>query len=124
MATIIRNRERVEQIFYSIFFTEDGNSGFSFPCDEDGNVMLDKMEDPAINNYNWCVEHGIPSRIHHEHHVWHENAVAKCECGKEIELYDEYLGACECPHCGRWHNLFGQLLKHPDNWGLNNDYDY
>ena len=83
MATIIRNRERVTEIFDSIFFTEDGNGGFSFPCDEDGNVMLSNMEDPAINNYNWCVEHGIPARIRKERSTWTENARAICECGKE-----------------------------------------
>lgn len=24
--------------------------------------------------------------------------------------------ARECPHCGQWYNLFGQRLKHPDEW--------
>lgn len=46
----------------------------------------------------------------------------KCECGKVIELWNEYLGASECEYCGRWHNLFGQLLNNPETWSRGDDW--
>lgn len=46
----------------------------------------------------------------------------KCECGKVIELWNEYLGASECEYCGRWHNLFGQLLNDPSTWSRGDDW--
>lgn len=45
-----------------------------------------------------------------------ENAKGICECGNEVELMDEYLGAFECPHCKRWHNILGQALLSPEYW--------
>ena len=51
-----------------------------------------------------------------------EPATGVCECGHRIALWDEYMGACECPHCGRWYNLFGQELNHPDTWRNGDDW--
>lgn len=45
-----------------------------------------------------------------------ENATALCSCGEIIELRNQHLGACECPNCGQWYNLFGQTLKNPRHW--------
>ena len=47
-----------------------------------------------------------------------------CNCGHKIELYDRYLGACECPYCGQWWNLFGQELKNPEHWNDYGEMDY
>lgn len=43
-------------------------------------------------------------------------AYGTCHCGGTVELTDEYMGACECPNCGQWYNLFGQELLPPDMW--------
>ena len=39
-----------------------------------------------------------------------------CSCGQWVELVDEYYGACQCPKCGKWYNLFGQELVSPEYW--------
>lgn len=48
-----------------------------------------------------------------------EPALARCTCGTEFALTDEYMGACSCPNCGRWYNLFGQSLRNPSEWEEN-----
>lgn len=45
-----------------------------------------------------------------------------CHCGHRIELYNEYLGACECPYCGQWWNIFGQELKPVEQWKDGDDW--
>ena len=45
-----------------------------------------------------------------------EPAHGTCICGEEVSLWDQYYGACECPKCGRWYNLFGQELVAPEHW--------
>lgn len=44
-----------------------------------------------------------------------EPAVGICVCGMEVELVNQYMGACQC-ECGRWYNLFGQRLIDPKYW--------
>ena len=39
-----------------------------------------------------------------------------CSCGKTIILEDQYMGACKCPKCGKWYNMFGDRIKTPDEW--------
>lgn len=39
-----------------------------------------------------------------------------------IDLWDEYLGACECPNCGRWYNIMGQELNPPSTWRDGDDW--
>lgn len=34
----------------------------------------------------------------------------------EYELVNQYQGACPCPKCGQWYNLFGQELINPQYW--------
>lgn len=26
------------------------------------------------------------------------------------------MGACQCPKCGKWYNIFGQALLDPEFW--------
>lgn len=49
-------------------------------------------------------------------------AIAKCDCGEEFPLENQYLGACECPGCGQWYNLFGQELNDPSTWSEGGDW--
>ena len=46
----------------------------------------------------------------------HTCNIGKCECGNEVMLMDQHMGAAECPECGQWYNLFGQKLKPPEDW--------
>ena len=127
---IIAQRERVTHIEYRREFQGIGQtegSGFSFPCDKDGNLKTDDMHyDCWKGNYDMCVsspDKFIDRGIVENSWTYMENAKALCSCGKEIELYDEYMGACPCDNCGQWYNIFGQALNKPQYWEEEDD-DY
>ena len=123
-----RNGEWVEEVSYELCFYHEPGGGSAFPCDENGNVLFDKMEEPAVRNYNRCLELGAGhfpvafKEVEREVRRWREPNSGICECGKRIELFNEYLGASECPYCGRWHNLFGELLNDPRTWRDGDDW--
>lgn len=104
---------------YELTFDDGNNNGYSFPCDESGH-LLPKMADTAVQNYNWCMAHPERfvrwNRVISFHRRLRKNATGCCSCGEVIELYDACNGACECPNCGQWYNLFGQELLPPDEW--------
>jgi len=112
--------ERKTDISYWLEFMYDRNSGLCFPCDEKGN-LLDGLSKEALANYKEAL--ATPERFKTYNKVkrrevrYTEPAHGTCECGREIELVDQYLGACEC-ECGRWYNLFGQELNDPSTWGV------
>lgn len=120
---IISEKKRIKHVEYRREFQtigEPDGCGFSFPCDKEGNLKTDdiyyndwkKIYDFCVSNPDKFIDKGITEDIW----TYMENAKALCICGKEIELYDEYMGACECPYCGRWYNLFGQELKNQEYW--------
>lgn len=115
----IIQRKPVEVIEFSIEFTDETGSGYSFPCDSAGNVQLDN--DAARRNYEWALAHSemFPVQFNEftrRTRTYTENAHGTCVCGAEVELYDQYRGACQCPKCERWYNLFGQSLIPPQYW--------
>ena len=115
----IREREYVEQDVYSLEYTDEHGDGFSFPCDENGDP--DGLRPEAAANLEFCRAN--PERFARAGVVtkrtlrWREPAAATCECGETFPLQDVYLGACPCPNCGTWYNLFGQELLPPYKWG-------
>ena len=124
---IIRPDSRLEVTYGLRFFVEPGG-GFEFPCDADGNVLFDKMTECAANNYKYCMEH--PEKYPYCYNVVHkysrwikDTSYGTCHCGERVYLINEYMGACECPRCGQWYNLFGQELLSPNKWG-EVEYDY
>ena len=118
---IIRERHKEEQVEYNRQFTYVGEyfgNGFSFPCDENGN-LFDDLSDSAKENFKWCLSH--PEKVTDDGVVKRRYyatipALNRCRCGFEFDLMDEYMGACECPACGQWYNLFGQELNDPSMW--------
>ena len=113
-----------EDIIYELVFLDRDNNGFTFPCSSDGEPILNPA---AKKNYDFCMAHPekfvIYNKVVGYKQRYKENAHGTCHCGEQIELYDEYLGACQCPKCGQWYNLFGQELEPPSQWG-DVDYDY
>lgn len=106
-------------INYEITFDDGRNNGYAFPCDENGN-LVGGLSDAAISNYQWCLNHPeeferFNKIIRFERRV-RNNARGICDCGNEVELYNEYMGACQCEKCGQWYNLFGQKLMPPSMW--------
>ena len=120
--------EWVEEVSYSLCFYTEPGGGSAFPCDEHGNVKFEKMHEPAKQNYERCLKAGpehFPvafKEVERTVRRWREPNSGVCDCGNRIELYNEYLGGCECPHCGRWWNLFGQALKNPEEWKDGDDW--
>lgn len=103
---------------YSVVFDDGHHNGFSFPREKDGTLL--PLNPAAKENYDFCMK--SPERfarfnvVERERWSYTEPASGKCKCGNHIELVNEYLGACECPHCGQWYNLFGQELLPPNQW--------
>lgn len=108
-----------EVVDYSLVYDDGIGNGFWFPCDKEGN-LLPGVTDAARENQSFCFRH--PERYTRWNKVVERrrdertSPVGICECGAKIDLYDSYLGACECPGCGKWYNLFGQELLPPENW--------
>lgn len=104
---------------------EAEGTGYSFPCNSSGAVDTnDENYEYWKENFEYCISHpdeyedcGVVCNS------WEyiEPAKAKCSCGSEILLTDEYLGACKC-ECGQWYNLFGQSLLDPEYWEESYDY--
>lgn len=120
---IVRPDRRLEVTYELCFFVEPGG-GFEFPCDADGNLL--PMNDAASKNYKYCMEHpekfSYCYNVVHKYSRWIKDApYGTCHCGETVYLLDEYMGACQCPKCGQWYNLFGQELLPPDEW---EDVDY
>ena len=115
----------VDKVYYDLNFDDGCGNGFCFPCDANGN-LLPGINEAAYQNYLFCMQH--PERFARfkkvDRHASRERIPAHgvCDCGEEIELYDQYLAACECPRCGRWYNLFGQELLPPTEWENENEW--
>ncbi len=113
-----------EDVWHELVFDDGHNNGFGFPCSPDGEPMLNPA---SKENYDFCMAH--PEKFVRYNKVveyrrrYKENARGTCHCGEQVELYDEYMGACRCFNCGQWYNLFGQELAPPSQWG-EVDYDY
>lgn len=102
---------------------EPAGCGFSFDCDTEGNVL--ESNAAQVENYKFAVAH--PERFQDlgvvvnmfEHVV---PAHGTCRCGETVHLVDQFCGACECPRCGQWYNLFGQELLPPEMWEEDKEY--
>ena len=118
--------EVVEKVDYELCFYRDYTGGFAFPCDENGNVD-ENMNPATIENYHWCMENKdkFPyyfNEVVKSCHSWREPNTGTCHCGQEMELVDQYMGACECPKCGQWYNILGQELNNPSTWSDGDDW--
>lgn len=125
--TIIKPRERVQKTDYyrEFLWKNDPSGGFSFPCDEKGNLFPDAT-DAAKENYERALhddrleDFGIVKNTYN----YTEPAIGKCSCGCEMEMIDQYMGAFECDDCGQWYNLSGQALEPVEKWNDYGELDY
>lgn len=103
---------------HELVFDDGHNNGFGFPCDANGKVF--DLQPETAQNLAYCLK--CPQEFKRWNEVvttkryYKEPAHGTCVCGTEVELYDQYYGACQCPNCGRWYNLFGQSLLPPEQW--------
>ena len=119
MLTTYTPSKRVTDVYYERVFDDGQFNGFSFPCNAQGE-LLSALPDSAKANFEFCMNN--PERFTRFNKIlrrvrsYQDNARGKCECGAEIELWNQYMGACQCQSCGLWYNLFGQELLPPSDW--------
>ena len=97
------------------------NAGFSFPCKENGELIVNEFYDSWKPNYDNCIAHPEKYRdIGIQKYTWNyrEPNVGTCSCGEEIVLERDTM----CPKCGQWYNVFGQALVDPEYWEEDEDY--
>ena len=120
---IIRQRHEIIDMKYAIEFANVDGSGYSFPATANGRVLEELMSDEALSCYYYCLSHQElfeePAYFTCREYKHIIPAIGECICGNEMELTDDYMGACQCSKCGRWYNLFGQKLLSPDHWKKN-----
>ena len=120
--------ERKLEITYGLRFFVDAGGGTEFPCDVDGNLL--DLNDAASENYKYCISHPekFPYAFNeiHKYSRWvKDTPYGTCHCGERVYLFNEYMGACQCPKCRQWYNLFGQELLPPEDWEESElEYDY
>lgn len=122
---IIKERTPIEIEYYEInFYIKENNEICSgYVCNKNGEIDKEKNTSQACANYLKDLENfNLYHRIVHYTHHYTENAIGKCECGEEVELYPQYMGACSCPKCKRWYNTFGQELNPPETWKDGDDW--
>lgn len=119
MLTVFTPSERKTSVYFERVFDDGSFNGFGFPCDEAGE-LLPEVPEAARANFAYCLEHPEKfvrfNKVIKRTHSYTENARGICECGNSVELWSQYMGACQCSKCGLWYNLFGQELLPPSDW--------
>jgi hypothetical protein len=112
-------RKRVTQYSYASYYewNDCPGAGYSFDCDEKGNLLPFKSE-TAQKNYEKCRTGEYDVRfvgVQKYEHSYTEPAIGLCEdCGEEVVL-DGFT--CTCDRCGADYNSFGQRLASREQWG-------
>src|SRR6187399_2029768 len=110
---IIKHRKPVTVTTYALVFTYDDSdgAGFSFPCNARG--IVEVLMPAGRLNYEACLAGAVKGRkvtadgIEKREHTYYEPAVARCSCGRKVELHSTWANGCDC---GRELNGSGQEL--------------
>ena len=106
---------------YHLVYEDRQGNGYSFPCDERGNILWKECIYPETNKNSlakakahpekWTGRNGEVVTI-----VYHDRYGICPYCGHKINFYGSgYMGAFECA-CGQWYNMSGQELNPPEDW--------
>jgi hypothetical protein len=125
MIKIIKERgyESRAWLQHNFHWEDKPDSGFTFEVNEKGECITEN--DSAQENFVLCktglITSGTGGKIvdggvRKVSHKYATNAVGVCVCGEQVELYNQYMRACECSNCGQWYNLSGQELMPPRYW--------
>lgn len=122
---IIKRSKRVRERHFRLAFDYEGEQGwgFSFPCDEHGNVDVASLQPAGREAYAACLAGEVvttagPRRmvargVQSWERSYTEPAEGKCECGRIVQL-DAFTNPCDC---GRDYNMSGQKLAPREQWG-------
>lgn len=112
---IIRKRELKELVTFELMFdnVEAPGCGWSFECDEAGNVEVALLTPAALENLALCqsgdggkiISKGVSRYVNR----WIEPAQGRCHCGLPIDLEDPLDNECRC---GLVFNMSGQQVTH------------
>jgi hypothetical protein len=117
MSKIIKERTRktIMSFRHEFKYIDEKNSGFSFPCDEKGNISFNEA---SLKNYNWCINNPdkvIDCGIMKRADTITEPAIILCDCGEHVYLTGN---TNTCDNCGADYNFFGQRLADRSQWGI------
>lgn len=115
---IIKPVELITNVEYSLEYDyiDTPGCGFSFTCDEDGNVLVSELNPAALANYEMCqvstklVCKGVQRYVTN----YTDPAIGRCYCGAEV-----WLGGFTntCDSCGADYNWNGTRLAPRSQWG-------
>ena len=120
---ILEKRRHHHDISYRLFFERIGcqGSGYSFDCDENGNidtVGLELKNPCAYQSYLSCKDNREKYKapyVEEIEHNYSEPAVGECDhCKAEVYL-SGFTNTCDC---GADYNMSGQLLAPREQWGI------
>ena len=115
---IVSRRRTEVSIDYRLHFDRVGSpgSGLSFPCDEHGNVDVEKLAEAGRENYAACLAGTNGTRrqgVQRLEGVYRHPAVGECACGAHVVLAN-FTNTC---NCGLDYNSSGQQLAPRSQWG-------
>lgn len=93
------------------------SAGFSFPCDEQGSLLLDEIPQAARENLAKCQngEYAVSFLgVRDKSYSYREFAKGRCSCGAVVVLEDPMTNSCD--DCGLEYNGGGQLLAPRAQW--------
>lgn len=108
--TNMTERKRIEDVSYDLVFNhaETHDLGYSFNCDENGNVNVALLTPTALANLDDCRtgrNNHVCAGVRRYVNRYTVPATGKCVCGRTVELDDPLDNVCEC---GRCYNMSGQ----------------
>ena len=109
---IISDSKLAKVIEYELEFTynDQPGSGYSFPCDKDGNVNRESLHTAGQENLDKCLsgEYDVsPGQIVGRSYTVREPAIGICACGAQVVID----GDTSCDNCHRLYNGAGQELE-------------
>ena len=116
---IIQHREYETCTEHKRWFSwrDDPGAGFSFHCDEQGNVDVESLPTAARENYQRRIDGTYNVRddgVRTNRWEYTHSAIGLCDCGEEVYL-DGFTNTCY--ECGADYNMSGQRLAPREQWG-------
>jgi len=109
---ILNRSHKVSKVDYYLIFDllENIDSFYRYPCDEDGNVLVDQLNSLSIDTYEKCTSGDFlvaAPRMEEVRMDYSAAAIGECQCG-EIVVLDSYGNIC--PNCGIEYDIEGSKL--------------
>lgn len=115
---ITRKSQHIRSESYRLGYewNDQPGAGFTFPCDQEGNIITSEMGPEAWKSYRECQDNPALTfkGVKHYSSTSFVQAQGRCSCGRLVELYG-FTNTCEC---GYEYNSFGQLLAPRSQWSL------